>query len=271
MTEKIWFVTGASKGFGRIWTEAALKRGDKVAATARRLDDVADLAGTYGDLVLPLALDVTDREAVFTAMTQAHAHFGRIDVVVNNAGYGLFGTIEEVGEAQARAQIETNLFGALWVIQAALPILRAQKSGHLLSVSSIGGILAFPTVGLYHASKWGLEAINQTLAQEVADFGIKVTLIEPAGYATDWSDASAAHAEQIADYDPVRERRKAMTRERKVGDPHATPDAILRIVDAEHPPLRFLLGSVGLPLIRKDYESRLAEWDAWNPVSSIAE
>ncbi len=271
MAEKIWFVTGASKGFGRIWTEAALKRGDKVAATARNLDDIQALADTYGDLVLPLVLDVTDRAAVFAAMTQAHEHFGRIDVVINNAGYGLFGTIEKVSEEQARAQIETNFFGALWVLQAALPIMRAQKSGHLLSVSSIGGILAFPTVGLYHASKWGLEAINQTLAQEVADFGIKVTLIEPAGYSTDWSSKSAAHADEIAAYEPVRETRKAMTKDRKQGDPEATAEAILQIVDADAPPLRFLLGSVGLPLIKADYASRLEEWDAWSAVSSKAE
>ena len=271
MAEKIWFVTGASKGFGRIWTEAALKRGDKVAATARHIGDVQDLAETYGDLVLPIALDVTDRAAVFAAIKQAHEHFGRIDVVINNAGYGLFGTIEEVSEKEARAQIETNLFGALWVLQAALPIMRAQESGHLLSVSSIGGVSAFPTVGLYHASKWGLEGLNQALAQEVADFRIKVTLIEPAGYSTDWGGKSAAHAEEIAAYEPVREKRKDMNKDRKQGDPHATSDAILRVVDSEHPPLRFLLGSVGLPLIKKDYESRIAEWDDWNAVSSKAE
>ncbi|MGI4858718.1 MAG: SDR family NAD(P)-dependent oxidoreductase, partial [Janthinobacterium lividum] len=161
MAEKIWFVTGASKGFGRIWAEAALKRGDKVTVTARKLEDVKELADTYGDRALALALDVTDREAVFEAIKQAHEHFGRLDVVINNAGYGLFGTIEEVSEQDARAQIETNLFGALWVLQAALPIMREQKSGHLLSTSSIGGVSAFPTVGLYHASKWGLEALNQ--------------------------------------------------------------------------------------------------------------
>jgi NAD(P)-dependent dehydrogenase (short-subunit alcohol dehydrogenase family) len=271
MAEKICFVTGASKGFGRIWTEAALTRGDKVAATGRNIDDLADLGRTYGDKVLPLALDVTDRDAVFAAMNRAQAHFGRIDVVINNAGYGLFGTVEEVSEKEARAQIETNLFGALWVLQAALPIMRAQRSGHLLSVSSIGGVSAFPTVGLYHASKWGLEGLNQALAQEVAGFGIKVTLIEPAGYATDWGGKSAMRAEEIDAYAPVREQRKQMSQARKVGDPKATADAILQLVDSNHPPLRFLLGSVGLPLIKKDYESRIAEWDAWNEVSSKAE
>lgn len=271
MAEKIWFVTGASKGFGRIWTEAALRRGDKVAATARRIADVADLAEAYGDAVLPLVLDVTDRAAVFAAIGRAHERFGRLDVVVNNAGYGLFGTIEEVSEADARAQIETNLFGALWVLQAALPIMREQRSGHLISTSSIGGVTAFPNVGLYHASKWGLEAINQSLAQEVADFGIKVTLIEPAGYTTDWSGPSARHSQEIAAYDPIRRQRAETGKSRTKGNPDATADAVLQIVDAERPPLRFLLGSDGLPIIRKDYESRLAVWDAWNAVSSAAQ
>jgi NADP-dependent 3-hydroxy acid dehydrogenase YdfG len=271
LAEKIWFVTGASKGFGRIWTEAALQRGDKVAATARHVTDLEELTARYGDTVLPLALDVADRDAVFTAMKRVHRFFGRIDVVINNAGYGLFGAVEEVSEQQARAQIETNLFGALWVLQAALPIMREQKSGHLLSVSSIGGLSAFPTVGLYHASKWALEGLNQALAQEVADLGIKVTLIEPAGYATDWGGKSSVHAEGIAAYQPIRNRRLAAYDARKQGDPHATPDSILKIVDSDNPPLRFLLGSVGLPLIKSDYASRIEEWEAWNSLSSSAE
>lgn len=271
MAEKIWFVTGASKGFGRIWTEAALKRGDKVAATARQLQSVADLAETYGDAVLPLALDVTDRAAVFGAMQQAARHFDRLDVVINNAGYGLFGTIEEVSETDARAQIETNLFGALWVLQAALPIMREQGHGHLISTSSIGGVSAFPTVGLYHASKWGLEAINQSMAQEVAAFGIKVTLIEPAGYTTDWSGPSARHSKEIAAYDSIRAQRVESRKSRTKGDPEATADAVLRIVDADEPPLRFLLGGDGLPIIRRDYESRFADWEKWQAVSAAAQ
>ena len=271
MAEKIWFVTGASKGFGRIWTEAALQRGDKVAATGRKLEDLEPLVAAYGSAVLTIALDVDSRSAVFGAMAQAHDHFGRIDVVINNAGYGLFGTVEEVNEKEARAQIETNLFGALWVLQAALPIMRAQNSGHLLTVSSIGGVTAFPTVGLYHASKWALEGLNQALAQEVASFGIKVTLIEPAGYSTDWGGASAKHARQIAAYDPLRQQRIATGKGRTKGDPQATASAILRIVDALKPPLRFLLGSDGLPMIRKDYESRLTVWDEWNAVSAQAQ
>ena len=144
ISPKVWFITGASRGFGREWAIAALERGDSVAATARDTTTLDDLAATYGDRFLPLQLDVTDRAADFAAVQRAHERFGRLDVVINNAGYGHFGFVEELSEEDARAQIETNLFGALWVTQAALPILRAQGSGHILQVSSIGGICAFP-------------------------------------------------------------------------------------------------------------------------------
>src|SRR5579862_5694686 len=201
MTSKVWFITGTSKGFGRIWAEAALARGDRVAATARNLKTLQPLVEQYGDKVLALSLDVTDKAAVAASVAATIERFGRIDVAINNAGYGLFGTVEEVSEADARAQIETNLFGSLWVTQAVLPQMRAQGSGHILQVSSIGGVNAFPTVGLYHASKWGLEGFSQSLAAEVAQFGIKVTLIEPGGYATDWGGASAIHSAEMAVYD----------------------------------------------------------------------
>ena len=155
--------------------------------------------------MLPLALDVTDRAADFAAVAQAHEHFGRLDVVVNNAGYGQFGFIEELTEAELRDQMETNLFGAFWVTQAALPFLRAQGSGHIIQVSSIGGISAFPIIGAYHASKWALEGFSQALAQEVAGFGIHVTLVEPGGFATDWGGSSARHATPLPAYDEARE------------------------------------------------------------------
>ncbi len=165
MSEKVWFITGTSRGFGREWAIAALQRGEKVAATARDTASLADLVDTYGDAILPIQLDVTDRAADFAAVKQAHDHFGRLDVVVNNAGYGQFGFIEELSEQDARDQIETNVFGALWVTQAALPYLREQRSGHIIQVSSIGGITAFPLVGIYHASKWALEGFSQALAR----------------------------------------------------------------------------------------------------------
>ena len=264
---KVWFMTGTSKGFGRIWAEAALERGDRVAATARRPETLAELPDRYGDRVLPLALDVTDKAAVDAAVAQAHRHFGRLDVVVNNAGYGLFGTIEEVSEAQARAQIETNLFGALWVTKAALPILREQGAGHIIQVSSIGGVNAFPTVGLYHASKWGLEGFSQALAQEVADFGIKVTLVEPTGYSTDWAGPSAVQAERLPAYAAVWERRAAWAAAMRRGDPEATGPAILELVDAEEPPLRIFFGDGPLAMIKAEYAKRLDEWEAWNDLS----
>jgi NAD(P)-dependent dehydrogenase (short-subunit alcohol dehydrogenase family) len=268
---KVWFITGTSKGFGRIWAEAALERGDRVAATARDVDSLAGLTERHGDHVLPLALDVTDKAAVDSAVAQAAAHFGRLDVVVNNAGYGHFGAIEEVTEAEARAQMETNLFGALWVTQAALPILRGQRSGHILQVSSIGGVNAFPTIGLYHASKWALEGFSQSLSLETAHLGIKVTLIEPTGFSTDWSGPSSVTSEPIADYDAVREQIAEWRRTRGVpGDPEATAPAILELVDAEDPPLRLFLGRGTLPMLRAEYEKRLAEWERWEPVSVAA-
>jgi NAD(P)-dependent dehydrogenase (short-subunit alcohol dehydrogenase family) len=272
MTGKTWFITGTSRGFGREWAIAALERGDRVAATARDTASLDDLAARYGDGLLALALDVTDHDAVFTAVAQAHKHFGRLDIVVNNAGYGQFGMIEELTEQQARAQIETNLFGALWVTQAVLPYLRAQGSGHILQVSSIGGITAFPGIGMYHASKWALEGFSQSLAQEVAGFGIKVTLIEPAGYSTDWAGSSAGHTTPLPDYDEAREamQKARASRNSVPGDPTASREAVLQVVDAENPPLRIFFGDGPLGIATKDYESRLATWREWEPVSIAA-
>lgn len=268
---KTWFITGTSRGFGREWTVAALERGDRVAAAARDPDSLADLVKRFGDSILPLRLDVADRTAGFAAVKAAHAHFGRLDVIVNNAGYGLFGAIEEVSEAEARRQLETNLFGALWVTQAALPYLREQGYGHILQVSSIGGIGAFPGLGLYHASKWGLEGFSEALSQEVAPFGIKVTLIEPGGFTTDWSSSSAAHAQELPIYEEMRSSRRAGSASVKRGDPAATSAAILEVVDAEDPPLRLLLGEFATQIVPKIYEKRLQEWADWGEVSRAAD
>jgi len=270
---KTWFITGTSRGFGREWAIAALDRGDQVAATARNLDTLDDLVAKYGDAILPIELDVTDRAAAFAAVRQAHARFGRLDVVVNNAGYGHFGMIEEVTEDEIRAQLETNVLGALWVTQAALPYLREQGSGHILQVSSIGGVSAFMNTGAYHASKWALEGFSQSLSQEVAGFGIKVTLIEPAGYSTDWSGSSAKHSAPLPAYDPVRDE-AARTRAQRYsapGDPAATRDAILRVVDSDNPPLRLFLGDSPLRIAVADYGSRLAAWARWQPVAVAAQ
>ena len=249
---KTWFITGASRGFGREWAEAALER---------------------GDTVLPLQLDVTDRGAGFAAVERAAERFGKLDVVVNNAGYGHFGMIEELTESEVRAQLETNLLGALWITQAALPIMRAQGSGHIIQVSSLGGVTAFPAIGAYHASKWALEGLSQALAAEVTDFGIHITLIEPGGFSTDWAGPSARHSELNPAYDRARERATQWRAQRQAtpGDPEATRDALLKVVDAEEPPLRIFFGTAPLEIATKDYESRLATWREWEPVSAQAQ
>ncbi len=269
MTAKTWFITGTSRGFGRDWTLAALERGDRVVATARDARTLDDIAAKYGDSVLPLTLDVTNRADAFDTVQRAYEHFGRLDVVVNNAGYGQFGMVEELSEQEARDQIETNLFGALWVTQAALPYLRAQGSGHIIQVSSIGGISAFANTGVYHASKWALEGISQSLALEVAAFGIKVTLVEPTGYATDWAGSSAKHATQLPEYDAARERaaRSRAQRFTRPSDPAATGAALVQIVDAPGPPLRVFFGDGPLATATADYESRLATWREWEWLS----
>ena len=273
MADKVWFITGASRGFGREWTIAALERGDKVAATARDTATLDDLVAKHGDALLPITLDVNDRAADFAAVQAAHDHFGRLDIVVNNAGYGHFGFIEELTEQEARDQIETNVFGALWVTQAALPYLRAQRSGHIIQVSSIGGITAFQNVGIYHASKWALEGFSQSLAQEVAPFGIHVTLIEPGGFSTDWAGSSSKHSEQLPDYAEAHEAAERARSQRVAtpGDPKASAAAVLKIVDAEKPPLRVFFGSLPIQLAKADYESRIKTWDEWQPVAELAQ
>ncbi|MEY8174883.1 MULTISPECIES: SDR family NAD(P)-dependent oxidoreductase [Burkholderia] len=272
MTEKVWFITGASRGFGRIWTEAALARGDKVAATARQLASLDGLVERYGEAVLPLALDVTDSAQADHVIAQAHAHFGKLDVVVNNAGYALVSAIEEASEADVRAEFETNFFGAWRVIRAALPFLREQRHGHIVGVSSVAGIVAGPIVGFYHASKWAFEAMHESLAQEVKDFGINVTLLEPGAYATDFSSqASLKLAAGNDAYAALRARVFSSSGQIDFGDPRSTAQAVLEIVDSANPPLRLFLGTEGLPVARSAYAERLATWQAWEPVSSAAQ
>src|SRR6201999_4194193 len=174
---KTIFITGASRGFGKLWAEALLQRGDKVVATARDLSALDDLVSKYGDNVLPLQLDVNDRAADFAAIAKAKAHFGSIDVLINNAGYGLFGSIEETTEKEAREQMETNFFGLLWLTQAVVPVMREQGHGHIIQLSSILGLVSLAVIGLYNASKFAVEGLSQTLATEIKGFGINVTLV----------------------------------------------------------------------------------------------
>ncbi|TFB15973.1 SDR family oxidoreductase [Microbacterium sp. 3H14] len=268
---KVWFVTGSSKGFGREFVVAALQRGDRVAATARNTDTLQDLVDEYGDAVLPLQLDVTDRDQVFAAVRAAQESFGRLDVVINNAGYGLFGTVEEITAQQLRDQLETNLFGVFHVTQAVLPLLREQGSGHIIQISTIGGVAAFPSLGGYHASKWALEGLTESLAQEVAGFGIKVTLVEPGGFATDWAGSSAVSADALPAYAPLHEAMAARMAGTVSPEPVGFGSAILKVVDAEKAPLRVFFGEQPTQIAPHIYQQRLDEWAEWAPVSREAE
>jgi len=272
---KVWFVTGSSRGLGRNFVEAALSRGDQVAAAARNTASLDELVAVFGEAVFPLELDVTDKTAVFEGVKRAKEHFGRLDVIVNNAGYAQVGTIEELAEQELRDQLETNLFGAVWVIQAALPYLREQRSGHVIQISSAAGLVAMPLSGAYSASKWALEALNESLAHEVADFGIKVTVIEPGGFAT----RSGKNPDPLRNghlsepnpiYDGLRRHIAAFAGRQPAGDPAAAAQALLKIVDSDNPPLRVLFGQGFYPMLQQAYADRLKTWADWQDLSAQA-
>jgi NAD(P)-dependent dehydrogenase (short-subunit alcohol dehydrogenase family) len=268
MSDRIWFITGASRGLGRSFAQAALTAGDRIAATARDTDSLEELVAEHGDAILPVQLDVTDHDDCFAAVRRAHEHFGRLDVVVNNAGYGMSGAIEELTEEQARRQLEVNVFGALWVTQAALPILREQGSGWIVQVSSIGGLAAFPLTGIYHASKWALEGFSESLRQEVEPFGVRVLMVEPSGFRTDWAGSSMDRTEPIPAYDEIEAiaTRRAAQRAENNGSQPGNPDlaarALLETLERADPPFRLLLGNVAFDVAIDRYESRLREFRA---------
>ncbi|MDO6769520.1 MULTISPECIES: SDR family NAD(P)-dependent oxidoreductase [Cellulophaga] len=271
-SEKVWFITGTSRGFGRIWTEAALERGDKVAATARSLESIADLKEKYGEHVLLLKLDVTKPIEAKAAIEEAYKHFGRLDVVFNNAGYSLVGTIEEASIAKIRELYETNILGAVSVIQAALPLLRAQGHGHIIGTSSSLGFVTYPIIGFYCSSKWAFEAIHESLAAEVKQFGIKVTIIEPGAYATEFGTLeSLKFANKLEVYDNLKNQIMERLKTQERGNPKATPKAILKVVDVEEPPLRLFLGTKSLPEVKNAFAARIKEWEAWESVSNAVQ
>ena len=267
---KTILITGASRGFGKIWAKALLQRGDKVVATARNLADLNDLVEEFGEAVFPVQLDVTDRAAAFEAVNKAKEHFGKIDVLINNAGFGLFGAIEETTEQQARAQMETNFFGLLWITQAIVPVMREQQSGHIIQVSSVLGLVALPVLGVYNASKYAVNGLTETLATEVKSFGINVSLIEPNGFSTDWSGASAFQTEAMEIYAPVKKAFAEGSPADSWGNPATTSNAILSLIDAENPPLHFLLGKVAYPMVKQVYAERMADFDKWEATAVAA-
>jgi NAD(P)-dependent dehydrogenase (short-subunit alcohol dehydrogenase family) len=264
---RTWFVTGASRGLGRAATVAALERGDRVAATARDLAALDELVAEHGDAVLPLRLDVTDPDQARAAVRTAADELGRIDVVVNNAGYGLFGTVEEITPEQLRAQLDVNLFGVLHVTQAALPVLRAQGAGHIVQVSSSSGVAAWPGLGGYSASKWALEGLSESLAQEVAGFGIHVTLVEPGPVDTGWRGESAVRAAELPAYDALR---AAAWHPPGSSSPADVARVILAVVDADEPPLRILVGDLAVDAVLPITEERITAWRGWEDLGRSA-
>ncbi|WP_326834216.1 SDR family NAD(P)-dependent oxidoreductase [Amycolatopsis rhabdoformis] len=271
MTEhpKTWFLTGASRGFGAQWARAVLESGDRLAATARDAASLKPLVDTYGDQVLPLGFDVSDATAVRHAVAEAEAHFGGLDVLVNNAGHMLVGAVEEATDEQIRSQMDTNYFGALWTTRAVLPGMRARGGGRILQVSSLGGVVAYPALGIYHASKWALEAVSQSLAAEVAPFGIHVTLIEPIVFQT----GLTANSPQTSPDDTYAHARKALyggAAHIVPGDLEASGRALLELADTPEPPLRVLFGVGGLEELREEYARRLDGWEQWDRLSRTA-
>ncbi|MEO3890757.1 SDR family oxidoreductase [Nonomuraea sp. B5E05] len=270
VSTRTWFITGASRGLGRAFTLAALERGDHVAAAARTIKR-QDFDDRYGNRLLTLPLDVTDRDAVFAAVGTAVEHFGRLDIVVNNAGTMSSGMIEEFTEAEARAQLEVNLFGAMWVCQAVLPHLRAQASGHIVQISSIGALGGFPSTGMYSASKFALEGMSEALAMEAAPFGVKLSIVQPGGY---WTDlyTSMTTTSPAPEYGPLRAELEKQWAEGSIdSEPRLAAEALLKLVDSADPPLRLLLGSMVYDLAFDVSRRRMETWAAWEQVSRAAE
>jgi NAD(P)-dependent dehydrogenase (short-subunit alcohol dehydrogenase family) len=266
MAARTWLITGVSSGFGRELTRQLLERGDRVLGTVRGLDKVADLSKEYPDTFRAENLDVTDPAAVRTLVDRAFGELGRIDVLVSNAGYGLFGAAEELSDDQVAHIIATNLTGSIQLIRAALPHLRAQGGGRIIQLSSYGGQVAFPGNSLYHATKWGIEGFCEAVAQEVAGFGIGVTIVEPGGARTEFRYGSAQVAELMPEYDgnPAHAFQKMLDPANGLapGDPARMATAMIESVDTEPAPLRMILGSQALDNTVKVLQGRIAGFEA---------
>ncbi|OTA52572.1 short-chain dehydrogenase [Limosilactobacillus reuteri] len=268
---RVWFITGASSGLGYEFTKKALESGDKVVGVARNIEKLNELKYQFEGMLLPLSLDVTDRSAVFTTVETAIKHFGRIDIVINNAGNMVLGMIEEFSEDEVRSQMETNFYGAIWICQAAMPYLRTQGSGHIIQISSIGGLITGPMSGIYSASKFALEGFSEALAQEAAHFGVKVSIVEPGGY---WTNLylKMSFTTQNKEYDSLREKLAQQNSTESVdSDPKLAAEAIMKLVNSENPPLRLILGSLVYDLAVENAEKRISTWKEWESVSRSAE
>ncbi|WP_411822499.1 oxidoreductase [Leptospira sp. 'Mane'] len=268
MMNKVWLITGSSRGLGRSLAESVLEKGDIVVATARKPEQLKDLKTKFGDRILTLKLDVTDPNEVKSVVTEVISQLGRIDVLVNNAGYGFFGAVEEQSEADIRSQIETNLFGVIYVTKEVLPYMRKARSGSILQVSSVGGRGAVPGISAYHAAKFGVEGFSESLAQEILPLGIKLTIIEPGGFATDWAGSSMDYATPISDYAETLGLLKTyLQKNTPPGDPKKAALAMIQVVESENPPLRLALGKDAVELIRRGEKSKSEELEKWLSLS----
>lgn len=267
--QKVWFITGSSRGLGKSLTEAVLKSGDKVAATARNIQQLSTLAAQYPEQLLPISLDVTDYNRVHLAVAETVAHFGQIDILVNNAGFGITGATEAFTDEQVRSQLETNLYAPIEVTRAVLPYMRKQRNGRILQVSSIGGRMGSAGVSIYQAAKFGLSGFSESLAKEVAELGIKVTSVEPGGFRTDWAGESMTYATKIEGYDTVNHRMDYFQSGTfvPVGDPDKAAKAMVDLAVHPNPPVHLVLGSEAIGFLKSADAWRAEEMEQWLSVS----
>ncbi|MEO1374841.1 MAG: oxidoreductase [Cyanobacteria bacterium J06635_10] len=269
---KVWLITGSSTGFGRTLAETVLEKGDKVIATARKPEQLDDLISKYPDTAIALRLDVTNPDEIIAAIEEANAAFGRIDVLVNNAGYGLIGALEEVSDAQIHRNFDTNLFGVINVIRGILPIMRSQQSGHIINMSAIAGFTNELGFSIYGGAKFALEGVSEALQGEVAPLGIKVTIVEPGPFRTDFIGRSLDRAEeQMEAYQGTVGKFLNFLNNiegKQPGDPAKAAEAIIKVVNSDNPPLRLVLGKYAYTKFRKKIESLKTELDAWEAVAA---
>ena len=270
VSKRVWFITGCSSGFGQAFAQAVIAHGDQLVATARHAEQIATLASEHPDQVRGMALDVTNAEQVQETVKTAVDAFGHIDVLVNNAGYGLFGAFEELSDEQIRQQLEVNLFGAMNVTRAVLPFMRAQRAGHLVQISSVSGQVGSIGFSAYQASKFALEGWSEALSQEIAPFGIRVTIIEPGTFRTNWAGRSMVKSQPISAYRETTESRREQIQAEngsQRGDPARAAQALIAVVESEHPPLRLPLGTDATTRIRQHIQQQLNDLDRWESLS----
>ncbi|HWK02518.1 MAG TPA: oxidoreductase [Puia sp.] len=267
---KVWFITGSTRGLGRSLTEAVLAKGDQVAAAARQPEQLKELAAKYSNQLFPVKMDVTNEEQVNEAVALSIAHFGRLDVVVNNAGFGITGAAEAFTKEQITSQIDTNLYGPIYVTRAVLPQLRKQRSGHILQISSIGGRIGAPGLSIYQAAKFGLVGFSEAVSKEITPLGIRLTIVEPGGFRTDWAGDSMSFAAPIDDYASTVGARERLFKDpnfKFIGDPAKAAKVMVELVDSPEPPLHLILGSEAVSLLKRAEAVKQAELEKWLPVS----